>query len=192
MTVKKETSVVVGVTASIALYKACDVIRRLKERGMQVSVVMTEEAATFIHPLVFQSLSENRVYRGLFEEPDVWEIGHISLADRADMVLVVPATANTISKVAHGICDDILTCVISATKAPVVFCPAMNENMYLNKITQSNIRILKDAGYDFIEPRTGKLACGKIGVGCLADVDTIVQETLKVLSQKVRGDVAKR
>jgi phosphopantothenoylcysteine decarboxylase/phosphopantothenate--cysteine ligase len=179
MTDKK--NIVLGVTASIAIYKACEIVRRLSAEGFRVSVVMTEEAKELIRPVVFQSLSGNRVYSGLFSEPEAWEIEHISLARVADLVLIAPATANIIAKIACGICDDLLTCVVSATRAPVVICPAMNENMYLNKITQENIRKLKSLAYKFIEPQKGKLACGKVGLGCLADVDTIIKEAKKAL-----------
>jgi phosphopantothenoylcysteine decarboxylase/phosphopantothenate--cysteine ligase len=179
MTDKK--NIVLGVTASIAIYKACEIVRRLSAEGFGVSVVMTEEAKELIRPVVFQSLSGNRVYSGLFSEPEAWEIEHISLARVADLVLIAPATANIIAKIACGICDDLLTCVVSATRAPVVICPAMNENMYLNKITQENIRKLKSLAYKFIEPQKGKLACGKVGLGCLADVDTIIKEAKKAL-----------
>lgn len=171
---KKE--VVLGVTASIAIYKSCDLLRRLKEENISVSVVMTAEAEELIKPIVFQSLSGNRVYCGLFDLPDNWDIEHVALAKKADLVLIAPATANIIGKISCGICDDLLTCIVCATKAPVLLCPAMNENMYLNKITQENIRKLKGLGYKFIEPRKGKLACGEIGVGCLAEVETIVRE----------------
>ncbi len=177
----KSKNVLIGVTASIAIYKACEIVRRLKEEGCLVTVIMTEESKELIRPIVFQSLSNNQVYSGLFDSPQAWEIEHISLAEKADVVLVAPATANVIAKAASGICDDLLTCVLSATRAPVLFAPAMNERMYENKITQANIQKLKGLGFSFIGPREGKLACGKVGVGCLADVETIVKETIKVL-----------
>ncbi|MCM8796320.1 MAG: hypothetical protein NC923_00310 [Candidatus Omnitrophica bacterium] len=173
--------IILGVTASIAIYKACDIVRRLKEAGFLVTVVMTKEAEELIRPVVFQSLSGQKVYRGLFAEPEAWEIEHISLADKADAILVAPATANIIAKVASGICDDLLTCVISATKAPVFFAPAMNENMYQNRITQENIAKLKSLAYRFIGPKTGRLACGKEGLGCLADTETIIKAIQKNL-----------
>jgi phosphopantothenoylcysteine decarboxylase/phosphopantothenate--cysteine ligase len=179
--VGKEKNIILGVTASIAIYKACDIVRRLKDEGFSVNVVMTPEAQELISPIVFQSLSGNKVYSGLFETPEAWEIEHISLAERADLVLVAPATANIIAKVAGGICDDLLSCIICATKAPVLICPAMNENMYNNKITQGNISRLESLGYRFIGPRIGKLACGKTGVGCLAEVDKIIQEVNKAI-----------
>jgi phosphopantothenoylcysteine decarboxylase/phosphopantothenate--cysteine ligase len=177
----KNKNIILGVTASIAIYKACEIIRRLKEQGFSLSVVMTKEAEEFIRPVVFQSLSGNKVYRGLFDEPEAWEIEHVSLAQMADLVLVAPATANIIAKVACGICDDLLTCIISATARPVVFCPAMNEQMYKNKITQGNISRLTALGYKFIEPKVGKLACGKTGVGCLAEVEAIVKEVERII-----------
>ena len=177
----KGKNVILGVTASIAIYKACDILRRLQEEGFAVSVVLTSEAKELINPIVFQSLCVNKVYTDLFEAPQSWEIDHVSLAERADLVLVAPATANIIGKIASGICDDLLSCVICATKAPILICPAMNENMYKNKITQSNIQKLQSLGYGFIAPRIGKLACGKTGTGCLAEVDAIIKEVKKNL-----------
>jgi phosphopantothenoylcysteine decarboxylase / phosphopantothenate---cysteine ligase len=177
----KHKEIILGVTASIAIYKACDILRRLKEEGFVVTVVMTREAEELIRPVVFQSLSGNRVYRGLFDEPESWEIEHISLAQKADLVLVAPATANIIAKVKVGICDDLLTCIISATEAGVAFAPAMNERMYKNKITQGNIGALKALGYKFIEPRVGRLACGSRGLGCLAEVEAIVKEVKRLI-----------
>lgn len=173
--------IILGVTASIAIYKACDIVRRLKGAAFSVTVVMTQEAQELIRPIVFQSLSANKVYCGLFDMPESWEIEHVSLADKANLVLVAPATANIIAKIAGGICDDLLTCIIAATKAPVLIAPAMNENMYKNKITQGNILKLKSLGYRFIEPRTGKLACGATGIGCLAEVEAIIKEVNKIL-----------
>jgi len=172
--------IILGVTASIAIYKACELIRRLKECGFTVTVVMTKEAQELIKPIVFQSLSARRVYGGgIFDEPDAWEIEHISLAQAADLILIAPATANVIAKVAAGICDDLLTCAVCASKAGVLIAPAMNENMYNNKITQDNIRKLKSYGYRFIPPRKGMLACGKEGTGCLAQLEDIVKEVKK-------------
>ncbi|HTY45208.1 MAG TPA: flavoprotein [Patescibacteria group bacterium] len=177
----KEKHIVLGVTASIAIYKACDLVRRFRETGYAVTVVMTREAEELVKPIVFRSLSGNMVYGGLFEEPASWEIGHVSLAEKASAVVVAPATANIIAKISSGICDDLLTCLISATAAPVIICPAMNEGMYVNKITQENIRKLQKLGYAFIAPRKGRLACGKTGIGCLAQIDTIVQEVKKLV-----------
>jgi phosphopantothenoylcysteine decarboxylase/phosphopantothenate--cysteine ligase len=178
----KEKKIVLGVTASVAIYKACELLRRLKDEGFSVEVVMTKEAQELVRPVLFQSISGNKVYSGdLFAMPDTWEIEHVALADKADLVLIAPATANIIAKISSGICDDLLTCVVSATKAKVLLAPAMNENMYLNKITQENIAGLKRLGYKFVEPRKGRLACGKVGIGCLAEVETIIKEVKRVI-----------
>ncbi|MFZ2603416.1 MAG: flavoprotein [Candidatus Omnitrophota bacterium] len=177
----KEKNIILGVTASIAIYKACDLIRRLKEQNYNLTVVMTKEAEELIRPIVFQSLTGNKAYRGLFEETDTREIEHISLAQKADLVLIAPATANIIAKLASGICDDLLTCVVCATGAPILVAPAMNTNMYSNRIVQGNIKKLKTVGYKFVGPATGKLACGKSGIGCLASVEEIVKEVKKIL-----------
>jgi phosphopantothenoylcysteine decarboxylase/phosphopantothenate--cysteine ligase len=134
-----------------------------------------------IKPILFQSLSGNKVYRGLFEMPETRDIEHISLAKKADLVLIAPATANIIGKLSCGICDDLLTCVVCATKSPVLLCPAMNENMYKNKIVQENIKKLKSYGYKFVEPKEGRLACGETGVGCLAEAETIIKEVKSIL-----------
>lgn len=177
----KNKTIILGVTASIAIYKACDILRRLRQEGYVVNVVMTKEAQELIRPIVFQSLSANKVYTEMFGDSVDWEIEHVSLADKASLVLIAPATANIIGKIASGICDDLLTCLVCATKAKVLIAAAMNENMYLNKITQGNIEKLKSLGYKFIEPKKGNLACGKFGVGCLAEVDAIVQEVKKAV-----------
>ncbi len=171
----KEKKIILGVSASIAIYKSCDIIRRIREKLGSVTVVMTKEAEELIKPIVFQSLSGNKVYCELFDVTAAWDIEHISLAKEAELILIAPATANIIAKLAAGICDDLLTCVVLATKAPVLIAPAMNENMYSNKITQDNIAKLKKLGYVFIGPREGKLACGDSGMGCLADIDKIVK-----------------
>jgi len=177
----KVKNIILGFTASIALYKACDLVCRLKDENFSVTVVMTKESEELIRPIVFQGLSGNKAYRGLFELPEAWDIEHISLAEKADLVLIAPATANIIGKIASGICDDLLTCVVCATKAPLLLCPAMNENMYKNQIVQENIKKLKAYGYRFVGPKEGRLACGKTGIGCLAEVETIIKEVQKVL-----------
>lgn len=174
-------NIVLGVSASIAIYKACDLVRRLMDCGYAVHVVMTPNAKELIRPVVFQALSNNKVSHDLFAESGAWEVEHISLARRADLVLIAPATADVIAKVASGICDDMLTCVVCATRAPVLICPAMNEGMYANKITQENINKLKSLKYRFVEPKKGKLACGSVGTGCLAEIDTIVKEVRGIL-----------
>ena len=177
----KTKNIILGVTASIAIYKACELLRRLREARFAVTVIQTRESEELIKPIVFESLSGNKVYRGLFETPEAWDIEHVSLAAKADLILVAPATANIIAKIAGGICDDMLTCTICAAKAPVLFAPAMNTNMYSNKITQANIAKLQSLGYKFVGPRKGKLACGDTGIGCLAEVEAIVKEVHKLI-----------
>ena len=177
--------VVIGVTGGIAVYKALDVISALRKKDIEVHVIMTESASKFVNPLTFQSISQNMVVTDMFAEPKAWEIQHISLAQKADLMLIAPATANIIGKVANGIADDMLsTTIMAAAKAKVIFAPAMNTHMYQNRIVQGNIEKLKAYGYEFIEPASGRLACGDIGIGKLADVNTIVERVLAELSDK--------
>lgn len=178
---KDKKCVVVGVSGGVAVYKALDVISRLRKKDVEVHVIMTKSATEFVTPLSFQSLSQNMVITDMFAEPKAWEIQHISLAKKADLMLIVPATANIIGKVANGIADDMLSTTIMATKAPAVFCPAMNTNMYENPIVQRNISLLKELGYEFIEPASGRLACGDEGKGKLQDTEIIAEETLRRL-----------
>ena len=147
----------------------------LKKENVEVYVIMTKAAMEFVNPICFQTLSQNIVICDMFEEPKAWELQHISLAKKADLFVIVPATANIIGKVANGIADDMLTTTIMATKAPVIFAPAMNVNMYNNKIIQGNIQKLKECGYDFIDPTSGRLACGDIGEGKLAPTEDIFE-----------------
>lgn len=176
--------VVIGVSGGIAVYKALDVISALRKKDIEVHVIMTESASKFVNPLTFQSISQNMVVTDMFAEPKAWEIQHISLAQKADLMLIVPATANVIGKVANGIADDMLSTTIMASTSKVIFAPAMNTNMYQNRIVQGNIEKLKDYGYGFIEPASGRLACGDVGIGKLADVNTIVERVLTELSDK--------
>ena len=176
--------VVLGVTGGIAVYKALDVISALRKKDVDVRVIMTKSATEFVTPLTFQSMSQNIVTTDMFAEPKAWEIQHISLAKRADVFLVAPATANIIGKVANGIADDILSTTIMATRAKVVFAPAMNTNMYTNPIVQENIAKLKKLGYEFIEPASGRLACGDEGKGKLAPASDIVEKVLSELYDK--------
>jgi phosphopantothenoylcysteine decarboxylase/phosphopantothenate--cysteine ligase len=178
-------TVVLGVSGGIAVYKACDVVSRLKKLGLNVNVIMTENASEFVKPLTFQSLSQNYVICDMFEEPKTWDVEHISLAKRADVFLIAPATANVIGKIANGIADDMLTTTVMATKAKVLIAPAMNTNMYENKIVQNNIQKLKDLGYEFIEPDSGRLACGDVGKGKLANVDNIIDSVLNNLNENL-------
>lgn len=177
----EQKTVVLGVTGGVAVYKALDVISRLRKADINVHVIMTKSATEFVTPLSFQSLSQNMVIHNMFDEPKAWEIQHISLAKKADLVVIVPATANIIGKVANGIADDMLSTTIMATKAPVIFAPAMNTNMYNNPIVQGNIEKLKTFGYTFIEPESGRLACGDVGDGKLADTETIAERVISEL-----------
>lgn len=180
----KNKNILVGVTGGIAAYKAVDVVSRLKKMNANVDVIMTKNAKNFVGPTTFQSISQNYVSIDMFEEPKSWDIEHIALADKADMVLVAPATGNIIGKIANGIADDMLTTVIMATRAKVVFAPAMNSHMYANPIVQENIEKLKGLNYEFIEPGTGMLACGYLGKGRMAEPADIVQYILDSLNKK--------
>ncbi|WP_129596354.1 bifunctional phosphopantothenoylcysteine decarboxylase/phosphopantothenate--cysteine ligase CoaBC [Anaerophilus nitritogenes] len=177
-------NVVVGITGGIAAYKGVDVVSKLKKQGFEVFVIMTKSAQEFINPLTFQSLSQNYVITDMFKEPKTWEVEHISLAQKGDLFVVVPATANVIGKIANGIADDMLTTTVMATKAPVLLAPAMNTNMYENSIVQENIKKLKDFGYYFIEPAEGRLACGDIGRGKLPEPEEIVKEASLLLKNE--------
>jgi len=171
----KQVNIVVGVTGSIAVYKACDLVRQLQKQGMNVDVVMTKEAQAFITPLTFQSLANGSVYTDMFATPDRHDIEHIALAKKAQVIVVAPATANCIGKIANGIYDDLLTCVIAASRAAVIFAPAMNTGMYSNRVVQDNIKKLKSLGVRFVGPRTGELACAEKGQGCLEEIEEIVR-----------------
>lgn len=167
-------TIIVGVTGGIAAYKACDVVSKLKKLNANIHVIMTESACEFVQPMTFQTLSNNFVINDMFKEPKTWEVEHIELAKKADAFLIVPATANFIGKLAAGIADDMLTTTVMATRAPVIIAPAMNTNMYTNRIVQANMDKLGDLGYRFIDPASGRLSCGDIGAGKLADVDDIL------------------
>ncbi|MCB6992669.1 bifunctional phosphopantothenoylcysteine decarboxylase/phosphopantothenate--cysteine ligase CoaBC [bacterium 210820-DFI.6.37] len=176
-------NILLGVTGSIAAYKAAEITSRLTKLGHNVDVLLTESGSRFITPLTLQTLSKNKVYMDMFEEITPSEVKHISLAKKADLVLIAPATANIIGKIAHGIADDFLSTVVMAAAglAPVYIAPAMNTNMYENPIVQENIQSLTDRGYRFIEPKASLLACGDLGKGALADVDEIVDVVTKAL-----------
>lgn len=177
--------VLLGVTGSIAAYKAADIANQLTKYGYSVDVIMTESAMKFITPLTFQSLTKRKVYTDMFEEIVPSEIKHISLAKKADVCIIAPATANMIGKLAGGIADDFLSTVIMAVKdKPILLAPAMNTNMYENPIVQDNIQRLQRFGYGFIEPKEALLACGDLGKGAMADVSTIVEAVKNEISEK--------
>ncbi|MFA5389032.1 MAG: flavoprotein [Candidatus Omnitrophota bacterium] len=178
----KAKNVVIGVTASVACYKALDVINGLRKLGAGVTVVLTKETEGFIKPVLFQSVSGNKVItHDMFNAPDEWDPAHISLARKADCFAIIPATANIIGKIANGICDDMLTCAVCATEAPVLLAPAMNTGMYRNKIVQANIKKLKQAGYHFTGPIEGCLACGIKGMGHIQDTGIIIKEIKQLI-----------
>lgn len=171
-------NILIGVSGGIACYKVCDVVSRLKKLNSDVDVIMTKSAVEFVSPLTFQTLSQNFVYVDMFKEPKTFEVEHISLAKKADIVLIAPATGDIIGKIASGIADDMLTTVIMATRAKVIFAPAMNTNMYTNPIVQGNIKKLSKLGYEFIKPGKGRLACGDYGEGKMAEPEIIVDYIL--------------
>ena len=176
----KDLNIVVGITGGIAAYKACGIINYLKKEGANVDVIMTKNATEFITPLTIETLSGNKVVTDMFERPDYIDVKHISLANKADLFLIVPATANIIGKIANGIADDMLSTTIMATKAPVIFAPAMNNGMFENPIVQNNLEKLKSYGYRIIEPSVGHLACGYEAKGKLPNGEEII-DYVKVL-----------
>ncbi len=171
----KDRTIILGVTGSIAAYKAADITSRLTEGGAKVFPVMTAEACRFIQPLTLQVLSRNPVASDLWKEGEGWQPGHIELADQADLFLVAPATAHCLALFAQGLAPDLLSSIHLATPAPVMLAPAMNGKMLTHPATQANLEILRSRGYHFIEPDSGMLACGYEGKGKLAAVETIVQ-----------------
>lgn len=180
----KDKVVILGVTGGIAAYKAAELVRLLVKGGARVHVIMTKAAQHFVSPLTFQTLSGNPVHTELFNLIEEQEIGHISLAERADLVLIVPATANFIGKLASGIADDLLATTVMATRAPVLLAPAMNTAMYQNPVYRENQEKLLRHGYHFVPPATGMLACGWEGEGKLQEPSVILEEAFNLLSLK--------
>ncbi len=180
----KSHRVVLGVTGGIACYKAAELVRLLVRGGFSVQVIMTREAAQFVSPLTFQTLSGHPVATEIFSLTEESEIGHINLADQAEVFVIAPATANVIGKIASGIADDLLTTVVMATKAPVLLAPSMNVHMLENPVVQENIRKLRRLGYHFMEPAEGYLACGYEGKGRLPEPEDIVEEIRGLLKKK--------
>ena len=177
-------TVLLGVTGSIAAFKAVELASALVKKELDVAVVMTEAAARFVTPLTFETITKNPVATGLFSRERPYEIEHISLAKRADVFAIMPASANFIGKYAHGIADDMLTTVAMAVTAPVLIAPAMNSAMYLSCANAANMKLLKERGCVFVEPDEGLLACGDVGVGKLAGVDSLVSAILSTLFPK--------
>ncbi len=181
-------TVVLGITGGIAAYKAVDVASKLTQAGARVQVVMTESATKFITPLTLRSITGRPVVTDTFEPASEWSIEHIALAEAADVVAIVPATANTIAKLAAGIADNVLTCAVLATEAPVIVAPGMDVNMFQNPITQENLAKLKARGFTIVDPAYGRLASGKMGVGRLPEAETIIGTIKQILGRS--GDLA--
>ncbi len=179
-------TVVVGITGGIAAYKVADLVSRLYKNGFNVQVVMTEHATRFISPLTLRTLSNNPVMVDMFDESGNHKVQHIGVAEEADIVVVAPATANIIARMACGMADDLLSTIILATRAPVLIAPSMNTNMYDKQVTQDNIRTLKNRGVMVIDPSEGALACGVTGRGRLPEIETIYNRTIEVLEGRHR------
>ena len=181
-------TVVLGVTGGIAAYKAADIASKLTQAGAKVEVVMTEAATRFVTPLTFRGLTGRPVVTTMWDLASEFSIEHVSLAEAADVVAIAPATANTIAKLAAGLADDMLSCTVLATRAPVILAPAMNDNMFENTVTQDNLAKLKARGFTIIDPEYGRLASGKMGLGRLADIEKIIGTVRQVLGRN--GDLA--
>lgn len=180
-------NITIGVTGGIAVYKVAQLVSSLAAAGAAVRVMMTGSAREFVTPLTFQTLSGRRVYTDLFERPAGGAVQHIDLATSSDLVLLAPATANIIGKIACGIADDLISTVVMAAGCPVIICPAMNVNMYHNPVVQRNLTSLRDLGYHFVEPGVGRLACGAEGRGRLADLELIMDKIESILANE--GDL---
>src|SRR3954453_18129175 len=179
----KGREILVAVCGGIAAYKVADVVSKLVQSGAGVTVVMTREATKFITPLTFEALSGRKVRTGTFDLVDSSDPQHIALTERADLMLVAPATSNVIAKVAHGLCDDLISLMVCAAACPVVFAPAMNNRMWDHPIAQENVAKLKRLGYRFIGPDAGWLACRNVGSGRLSEPGKIVEEVTRMLTE---------
>lgn len=177
-------NIVVGITGGIAVYKVCNVVRLFKKLGANVDVIMTEHATKFVTPLTFETLSARPVVCDMFARPEQWEVGHISLAKKADLFVVCPATANIVGKFANGIADDMLSTTLMATTAPVVICPAMNTNMYNSPAFDVNLQTLISRGVHIVNAESGFLACGDEGKGRMAEPQTIVDYCVELLCRE--------
>ncbi len=173
---------ILGITGGIAAYKVPDLISRIRKHGIAVEVIMTKAAAEFVTPLTIREVSQNPVHLGMFENNTEWNVEHIALAQKADLLAVIPATANIIGKIANGIADDLLTSTILATKAPKLIAPAMNTGMYENPIFQKNLALLKNSGFHIVGPDSGKLLCGDVGKGRLAPLDELEFEIQRIFT----------
>lgn len=177
----KDKNVVIGVCGGIACYKVATLVGLFKKEQANVNVIMTKNATEFVSPLTFQTLSQNAVVTDMFKKVDNAEVKHISLAQKADIIVIAPATANIIGKIVNGIADDMLSTVIMASKCPVLVAPAMNNVMYENPILKDNIKKLKKYGYFFVDAQIGHLACGTTAVGKLAEPEKILAQAKEIL-----------
>jgi phosphopantothenoylcysteine decarboxylase/phosphopantothenate--cysteine ligase len=175
--------VIVGVCGGIAAYKVADVVSKLVQLGAGVTVMMTADAEQFVTPLTFEALSGRKVRTTPFELVDSSDPQHVSLGEQADLMLIAPATSNMIAKIAHGLCDDILSLTVAAAACPIVFAPAMNNRMWNHPVAQENVAKLRKIGYRFIGPEDGWLACRNVGPGRLSEPQTIIQEVCAMLSE---------
>ena len=175
--------IVLGITGSIAAYKSADLVSEVRKLGAEVFVVMSLASQKFIGPLTLQTLSRNPVVVDMWEEENGWQPGHIELADKADLLLVAPATANLIGEFSNGMASNPLAAIYLATRADVLIAPAMNGKMYTHPMVQKNILTLRESGVLFVEPEVGELACGYEGIGKLAKVDKILAEALSILAK---------
>jgi len=171
----KKKRILLCVTASIAAYRSCDIINNLRKSGFEVQVLMSPDAHHFITPLTLQTLSGKKVVCDMFELPQEWDIRHVSLAEWADIVLIAPASADMISRLACGLANCVVSATVLATQATVIIAPAMNDRMYAHRTIQDNLARLRDLGYLIVGPRKGRLACGYEAMGHIAGTDEIVR-----------------
>jgi len=179
----KGKNIVIGVCGGVAAYKVVSLASYLKKKGANVDVILTKNATEFVNELSFRSVTNNPVYKDMFDEATRLDVPHIKLAKKADIIVVAPATANILGKVANGIADDMLSTTIMATPAKVLFVPAMNAGMFMNPIVQNNVSKLMDYGYFFKDPDHGEMACGDVGVSRLPDTEPIVESIIEVLDK---------
>ena len=184
----KGKKIVLGVTGGIAIFKAVDLVSKLRKRGAEIRVVMTEHATKFISPLLFSEISGNKCSVSMWDGRDEFNVEHIALANWGDLILTAPATANIIAKMACGLADDLLSTVLLAASCPKIVCPAMNTGMYENPATQENLKILEKRGIFVMEPASGELACGTSGAGRLPEVPEIISYLERFLAKR-EGDM---
>jgi len=181
--IKTKNNILLGVTGCISCYKAAYLVRLLVKEGFDVKVILTESAQKFVTPLTFKCLSKNKVYTQLFSEDDEWDVEHVSLASWSDVMIVAPASANTISKIAYGIADNLFLTTLLAFDKKIIIAPSMNDKMWANEMISKNIKILKEnPRFLFVDPEAGELACGVIGNGRLAKLENIIKAVKKVLN----------